>query len=313
MNRMISSALAGVCAMFLASGCGTVGDIFGGGGTPAPGPSPDVRGTVEHVDPQTRTLSINADNASQLSLRTGNRVDVIYDASTVVQYQGRQYRPEDLERGDRVEALVQRSGDRLLVRTITVISSVSSAGGAPGGVDLRDFDAIVRNVDASIRTIELTPVAGQGGPVIVAYDNSTRVDYRGRDFRPVDLERGDRVRVTTRSSGDRPIADRIVVTGNASGDTAVRDDVRQMRGTIRAIDTAARVIQIDQVSWAQGFNPEAGANPTSVGYDANTVVEFQGKRYGIANLERGDVIDIDVVDQAGNRLLARRIVVARSS
>ena len=62
-------------------------------------------------------------------------------------------------------------------------------------------------------------------------------------------------------------------------------------GTIRQIDPAARRIALDSASWAQGFDPGAAQSAAvEVSYDAQTVVEYQGKRYGVA-LQRSSVHD----------------------
>jgi hypothetical protein len=148
------------------------------------------------------------------------------------------------------------------------------------------------------------------GPLIVAYDNATRVEYEGRSYRPEDLEAGDQIHVTTRNSTDRIVADRVVVARNISRNGAPAPQQAQLHGTVRSVDTNARTIILDGVSWAQGFNPGTNGQTTRVGYDSTTIVEYRGRRYGIANLEPGDVVDVDVADTSGNRPIARRISVA---
>ena len=49
-----------------------------------------------------------------------------------------------------------------------------------------------------------------------------------------------------------------------------------------------------------------------VHYDAQTVVEFEGKRYTPDNLERGDEVEVEVRDSNG-RLMAEEILVVRDS
>jgi len=46
-------------------------------------------------------------------------------------------------------------------------------------------------------------------------------------------------------------------------------------------------------------------------YDTNTVVEYQGQTYPPANLERGDVVEIQVRDIDGSTLVADRITLVR--
>jgi hypothetical protein len=298
------------------SGCSATNGIFGGtGGSAPPGTPPasstvDVRGTIDENNTQARTLTIATDSSYQGNLRSAGRKVLAYNSATVVQYQGQTYHAEDLERGDRIEARAESDGNTLWARNVTVLSSVS--GDISGNPDLRDFEATVRSVNASNRTIDLVPASGSGRVVTVGYDSGTRVDYQGRAFRPQDLESGDQVRVTTHGSADRVIADRVSVLRNV-GQNGGGSPQAQLHGTIRYVDTNSRTIALDNVSGAQSFNPDANGRGATINYDSGTVVEYRGQRYGIANLEAGDVVDIDIVNDAGNRRLARRIVVASAS
>jgi hypothetical protein len=266
----------------------------------------DVRGTIDENNTQARTLTIATDSSTQGNLRSAERNVLSYNSATVVQYQGQTYHAEDLERGDRIEARAESDGKTLWARNVTVLSSVS--GGTSVNPDLRDFEATVRSVNASNRTMDLAPARGNGRVVTVGYDSGTRVDYQGRAFRPEDLERGDQVRVTTHGPADRAVADRVTVVRNV-GQNGGASPGAYVHGTIRYVDTNARTIALDNVSGAQGFNADANGGGATINYDSSTVVEYRGQRYGIANLEAGDVVDIDIVNDAGNRRLARRIVV----
>jgi len=122
------------------------------------------------------------------------------------------------------------------------------------------------------------------------------------------------VQVRTRSSGNQVIADQIVVTRNGNGSIGAPGQ-QQLRGTIGSINTATRVIQLDSVGFergqAQGFDAAKNGSSTTIAYDASTIVEYQGQRYNIGNLERGDVVNVDV-SQIGNGYLAKRITVAQA-
>ncbi|HEY5612533.1 MAG TPA: hypothetical protein VIK70_02970, partial [Lysobacter sp.] len=50
----------------------------------------------------------------------GSRARVRYDERTVVEYQGRRYRPEDLERGDEVRIQARQLGSEWLAERIWV-------------------------------------------------------------------------------------------------------------------------------------------------------------------------------------------------
>src|SRR5689334_5788959 len=196
----IKVVMAYLCAASLLGGCASMGDVLSGNKAPAPssGSALDVRGTVQNVDPQLHTITLAQDAGNQSSLRgSSDRTVLYYDTATTVSYQGRAYSPQDLESGDRIQARVERDGDRYWARGIEVLASVSGDVGSPSGA-LRAFDGTVRYVDTRNRTIELNTYANQPA-VIVDYDSTTRVDYQGRSFRPEDLERGDQVHITTRA------------------------------------------------------------------------------------------------------------------
>ena len=179
----------------------------------------DVRGTIAEVNPQSRTLTVTPDSGTQNNLRNGERTVFSYNSATVVQYQGQTYQAEDLEVGDRVAARGERQGDVLWARNIDVVASVSGNPSNNRG-DLRDFDATVRSVNAGNRTLEVVPFGRDGRPIVIAYDNGTRVEYEGRSYRPEDLEGGDQIHVTTHNNGDRIVAERVVVSRNVSGNGA---------------------------------------------------------------------------------------------
>ena len=78
----------------------------------------DLRGSVALVD--TRARLIRIDGAGY-----GNDVQVGYDARTTVEYQGRSYRPEDLQRGDLVRIQARQVGNnQWLAERISVERSV---------------------------------------------------------------------------------------------------------------------------------------------------------------------------------------------
>jgi hypothetical protein len=311
-----------VCALAaLLTSCG----LLGGGetnrsdppGGTAPAQGASVRGTVQAVDAKAQTLTVSAEASPQLSLRNADRQVLGYDASTAVNYQGRTYRPADLEVGDRIEATVERSGDRLMARRIDVLSTASTEAGMQNLP--ATLEATVRWVDNSNQTIELEPVTGDRRAVVAHYDARTRVEYDGRAYQPEDLERGDVVRVRTRSAEGPLVADEISVVRNsrAAGAGPAQQpsaDHALLRGTIRQIDAGAKRIALDSAAWTQSFDERAGpaASGVVVFYDAQTVVEYQGKRYGIANLEPGDQVEIEV-ERGGADYRAQRIVVTRGT
>jgi Domain of unknown function (DUF5666) len=317
-NTMNTARLRMLClsiAALVTTGCGLLG-----GGSPSPSPAPTsaaaVSGTVQSVDAQAHTLTVGAGARNQMDLRSNDRTVLNYDSSTVVEYQGQKsYNPQDLEVGDQIEAQVERSGNRLLARNIKVVSSVSGSSGTSSAT-LTAWDATVRSVNSRDRTIELVQSSREQYPVTVHYDANTRVEFQGRSYKPEDLARDDGVQVRTHSSGSQLIADQIVVTRNTNGSIGAAGQ-QQLRGTIGNINTAARVIELDSVAFeqvsgqVQGFDATKKGNATTIAYDASTIVEYQGQRYGVGNLERGDIVSIDV-SRIGIGYLAKRITVAQA-
>ncbi len=246
---------AALLATALLTGCGSsgIGDILGGGSnTPTDRStdrstdryqtSEDVRGTVERVDTLDRRIYVNADNRDSNYLRNGGGREVVlyYDANTVVEFEGQTYRPDDLERGDRIAANVEQTGGRLVVQTIDVLEDATT------GDRYGDRNDDYRNDD---------------------YRTDDRDDYRNED---------------------------------------------SLRGTVRSIDTRARTLEVEPSRTGSGFSTgQTGrSNWVIVYYDAQTTVDYQGRRYEPANLEQGDVVEIDLSRTGtSGRLMAEQIEV----
>jgi len=175
--------------------------------------------------------------------REGRReIALFYDDSTTVEYEGRDYRPEDLERGDRIQASVDWRGDRGFAEEIQVTYDASSGSGgeAPdrpsrpyredsGGQDepsATDLQGTVRSVDPGAHSLEIEPAKDDSedsdssdepsGVAVVFYDAQTTVQFQGRTYRPENLEPGDVVAIhLRRSRSGRLVAEQIQVIGDA--------------------------------------------------------------------------------------------------
>src|SRR6266513_2454359 len=108
---------AAAFALLLVAACGSsgnYGDILNGGSR-----TYDIRGTVDSVDTNNRSISLTNVSGYNNSLAGGggygNTVRVYYDDRTSLSYQGRTYRPEDLERGDQVTVHVNDNGNNQLM------------------------------------------------------------------------------------------------------------------------------------------------------------------------------------------------------
>lgn len=231
----------GLLVATLLAGCGS--SILGGPHGPYDSTyNRDVlRGTVERVDTRDRFLVLNREGYGNDNLRNGDdsryggygdQVTVYYDDRTAVEHDGRSYRPEDLERGDRVEVRFGSYGapstGRLIAQQIQVIYDATADNGYGGygqspGYDSSDLRGTVRYVDTREHSLEIEPSrydnrfsTGSGARtdvVRVYYDSQTDVQFQGRSYQPENLERGDEVQVAMRDTGGRLIAQRIMVVG----------------------------------------------------------------------------------------------------
>ncbi|MFL6260906.1 MAG: DUF5666 domain-containing protein [Thermoanaerobaculia bacterium] len=224
MRKIISrSFLAPLLAAAFLAGCGPEyypGDqrypegAYGRYGEPG-----DLSGTVASVNPRARLIYIDEEDGD----RDAGPVVLSYDDGTTVRYQGRSFRPEDLERGDRIQVSVDRNDDgRLLAESIDVLYDVSQGGPPPPptprgdrdrdrgrGVD-RDggLQGVIRSIDTEAQTLEIDR---SGERVTVSYDDRTPVRFQGERYSPDNLERGDEVRIRVHDYDGRLFAQEIVV------------------------------------------------------------------------------------------------------
>lgn len=170
--------------------------------------------------------------------------------------------------------------------------------------------------------------------LVLYYDERTVVEHQGQTYRPQDLESGDRIVAEVEQDGSRLYVEDIQVlydvtsngtgsgtSGSSSGNYGNdRDDdarLSEVRGTVRSIDTRDRTLEIERSSRSGSNSFSTGStndrfgsgNLVEVHYDAQTVVEYQGRRYAPENLERGDLVEVEVRRMTGGRLHAEEILV----
>lgn len=317
--KITKSLAAASLMLVLLAACGSsgMGDILGGGSSNQQ--NYEIRGTVESVDVNSRSIylsNVTGYNASMLSNGgSGSTVRVYYDDRTPVEFNGQSYRPSDLERGDQVAVRVDESGNNLLAESMTVIRDVSSGSGSsyPSGSYESNIRGTVRYIDTSRRTIEVD--RGNGSTSIVEFDTNTPVRFNNQTYNPVDLERGDEIDIRARDLGNgRFLATDISVirsvssngtSGNSSTQTAT------IRGTVRSIDTVRRTIELESTNWISGFNSGAGTGTrTIINFDTNASVYVNGRNESVSGLERGDVIEVQVT-RDGSTLWARSMSLVR--
>jgi len=206
--------------------------------------SGDVQGTVLRVSRRDHVIVLDPGDGDHEGRKDRDEIVLFYDDSTTVEYQGRDYRPEDLERGDRIQATIDSRGGRPVAEDIQVIYDVSSGRGGmapdrPGRPDREDSSGqdepsaaalrgTVRSVDATSHTLEIETASDDSGDsddssdepsgvVVVFYDARTTVQFQGRSYRPENLEEGDVVEIhLRRGRSGRLVADQILVLGEGS-------------------------------------------------------------------------------------------------
>ena len=97
-----------------------------------------------------------------------------------------------------------------------------------------------------------------------------------------------------------------IILGSPS--TSQSSDVR---GTVTNVDTGARRIDLN-VSYINNLRDNNNGQRGSIYYDNNTRVTYQGRDYGIGDLERGDEISVKGVYDNG-KYVARDITVTRDA
>lgn len=315
MNRK-TTAMGAIVALLLLASCGSAGDILGGGSSNS-GRMTELRGTVDYVDAGAQWITltnVSGNTSSMLSSAGSNTVRVYYDQNTQVTYNGRAYRPIDLERGDQVTVRAEERNNTLIAQDMQVTynaGGMTSGTGSSTSPYTSSIRGTVRYVDTNRRTIEVDRYGTSS--VFVEFDSSTPVRYSGQNYRVTDLERGDEVDIRVRDLGNgRYVAQdvsviRSVSAGGAgtvgSGSTSAYGTIR---GTVRYVNTSNRTIELEQTSWTNNFIPGSGNSSSTVviQYDNNTQIDYQGGLHPVSGLERGDVIEVRVQNLGNSRYAA---------
>jgi len=228
---------------------------------------------------------------------------------------------------------------------LLLVAACSSSGGlgdilgTNSNNDRYDIRGTVDSVDTSGHSIWLTNASGyntslasgssgsNGGSVRVYYNDNTMVTFQGRNYRPQDLDRGDEVTVHAAQSGNQVIAESMDVTYNTRGSmtssgsgsypsypssSSSSSNYATYRGTVRSIDTYNHTMTLDSANWVSGFRTTNGNNSVmTVSFDTNARVDYGGQLYPVTNLERGDVVDVQVTGNGSSNWFAQNIVLVR--
>ena len=116
--KTTKSLAAASLLLILLAACGSVGDVLGGGSGQQQG-TYEIRGTVDSIDPNSRSIYLtNVSGYTSMLSGGGNAVRVYYEDRTPVEYNGQTYRTTDLERGDEVAVRVDESGNTLMAESV---------------------------------------------------------------------------------------------------------------------------------------------------------------------------------------------------
>src|SRR3954451_10218705 len=210
-------------------------------------------------------------------------------------------------------------------------------GGNPSSTGSYQIRGTVDSVDARSQSILLTNVTGyntglntgNSSSVRVYYDNRTTLNYQGQSYRPDQLERGDEVTVNVNQSGNQLIAETMDVTYNTRGGMASgssypsqypssstypsSQQYSTIRGTVRNVNTVNQTIELENTNWVSGFRTNnSNSSRFVVRYDPNANVDYNGQMSPLTNLERGDVVDVQLQDLGSSNYVAQRLVLVRN-
>jgi hypothetical protein len=317
--KTTKSLAAASLLLILLAACGSVGDVLGGGGGSGQQQGTyEIRGTVDSIDLNSRSIYLtNVSGYTSMLSNGGNAVRVYYDDRTPVDYNGQSYRPTDLERGDQIAVRVDENGNTLMAESVTVLRDVSTGSSSPtypSGSYESNIRGTVRYIDTARRTIEVD--RGSGSTTFVEFETNTPVYFNNQTYNPVDLERGDEIDIRARDLGNgRFLAQNITVTRSISNNGSIggagSTQTATLRGTVRNVDTVNRTIELESTNWISNFN--TGSTTTSrtlVHYDANAGIYVNGRTEPVSGLERGDVIEVRVT-RNGSTLWAQSMDLIR--
>lgn len=283
----------------------------------------NISGTVDSVDVNTRSIDLtNATGyrgySNLVPYGPGNDVRIFYNNATVVYWHGRAYRPEDLEHGDQIAISVSQAGNELIAQSMNVTynsregMASSSAPYGTYGNNTSVVHGTLRSFDTYGRTMSID--TGNGSYVTVSFNSNTPVYMNGRTFMTADLQIGDvvDVRVNDLGGGNLGAQNITVVQGTTPNGEygSSMNAMSTIRGTVQYVDGNAHTIALDNPIWISGplTNP---ATSMVIEWSPDSQIDFHGQLYPVTNLQRGDVIDVQLQDLGGGNFLAQQISVYR--
>jgi cold shock CspA family protein len=259
--------------VLIASGCASIGL----GREDDPATNGQVRGVVLEMDARGERLELDTEGGEIVSITVSER--------TPVTYQGRDYQPANLERGDLVVVQLREGiAGGLIADRIEVERSVQERRGTngqtgTGPMQTDELQGEVIEVDARDREIQ---VRTDRGAVWVQYREGTPVYFQGQRYEIRNLDPGDVVRIRLdRTPGGLPVARSIEV-----------EQPVQERGRDGRTGTASRTYS-GTVDWVDDRQGAFGLR-TTMGETVQVVIPFNAQsdlRRDFERLRRGDRVE----------------------
>ncbi len=218
-------SLAAVVALLLTAGCGSLGDVLGGGNNNpnTTNQTAQITGTVNNVDTRAQRIDLNVNSSN--GYPSGSTSTVYYDSRTQFLYQNRTVSAADLRRGDQVDIRALSNNNGQYTADTVYIGSSGMASNYPSNTypstQASSIQGTVSYVDTTAQRIDLTSAYATGlrttnqGNYSVYFGSQTPVYYQGKTYSPTALERGDQVDIRVFDNGSgRLMADSITVTRN---------------------------------------------------------------------------------------------------
>lgn len=275
--RKMSTLVLGLFLIAI-TGCVTGGPL----NLPPPQPdggtasSADIYGEVVDVDTRTQEIRVDSTLSSSVvsNLRgQDDRIVFSYTSATQVTYQGRSYRPQDLESGDLVAVYLDQGATRVADRIVVEESVQDRQGGAASNWIRGEVERVeLRSQVLRVRTDQALERIG--------YQDRTPVYYQGKEYRVEQLEEGDIVKVEVDRSSYGVEAQRVEVVQSVRDRGDYRDPypetpgARSYTGTVSWIDVQSGQFGLD----AQGGDVLRVTLPFSA--DSRTRETFQRLRRG---------------------------------
>jgi len=286
-----------------------------------PGNEPSVSrvaGVVNYVDVANSEIEITTNR--DYGVTAGQRVGLHYNNRTTVEFDGNNYRPQDLERGDRIVAEVEGDTRYLSARSILVTRDSSSGGGyvSDDQHDELHFSGTLRQIDKRNKRL-IVDTTDRGREVQVRFNKRTQVFFGDRHISISELREYDTLNIELAPGKRNALAETITVVDGRIP-SQYDDDLATARGEVVFVDESRRELVIaTQDRYLQSVDSRSSSDSrtnfdtrkndrATFLYERDIIVEYRGENFSPSNLENGDTIEVDY-ERDGDELWAQRVLV----